>query len=160
MSGDGSYQGEYPGQMGMPFGDEPRDEAPGRAGGVPERDAGRQARGAMKRDAGRSADDDDELFVWNDLRPSRRERAARASGDWRAPEEPTGPGRRYEPADGYETSEEWEEWLEPEAPHGAEAVGPLPERHAGPRRRRLSAGAVLLAMLLGFFFGGLLDVGN
>ena len=132
---------------------------------------------------------DDDLFVWNDLRPPARGRddgggplhpvraigarrvrgprpapatAARAaSGDWRAPEYPTGPGRpRYEPADGYETSEEWEEWLEPEAPHGPETIGPLPERHKGPRRRRLSAGAVLLAMLLGFFLAGLLDVRN
>ena len=81
--------------------------------------------------------------------------------DWRAPEYPTGSGRaRYEPADGYEASEEWEEWLEPEAPHGQETIGPLPERHKGPRRRRLSAGAVLLAMLLGFFLAGLLDASN
>ena len=81
--------------------------------------------------------------------------------DWRAPEYPTGSGRaRYEPADGYEASEEWEEWLEPGAPHGQETIGPLPERHKGPRRRRLSAGAVLLAMLLGFFLAGLLDARN
>ncbi len=194
MSGQGPYEGDYPEQAGMPFGDEPaRDGGPGRA---PETDA------------------DDDLFVWNDLRPPRREqprrpaesesgdwrvhefgapsggaggrrdedaaraeradldrryeRAARASGDrgasgdWRPPEYPTtGSGRRrYEPADGYETSEEWEEWLEPEAPHGAETIGDLPERHAGPRRRRLSAGAVLLAMLLGFFLAGLFDVQN
>ncbi len=84
----------------------------------------------------------------------------RASGDWRAPEYPTGAGRtRHEPADGYEVSEEWEEWLEPEA-HGDGTIGPLPERHKGPRRRRLSAGAVLLAMLLGFFLAGLLDAKN
>jgi hypothetical protein len=82
----------------------------------------------------------------------------RASGDWRAPEYPTGDRRgRHEPGGGYETSEEWEEWLEPEASGGAGPVGPLPERRKGPRRRRLSAGAVLLAMLLGFFLAGLLD---
>jgi uncharacterized protein len=193
MTADGPHEGEYPGQIGMPFGEEPdRDAGAGRAPGA----------GA-----------DDDLFVWNDLRPPRREQPRRpaesdpgdwrvdefdapsggrretggdaareradldrryerdtraqddrrASGDWRAPEYPTrGSGRRgrYEPADGYETSEEWEEWLEPEAPHGAETIGDLPERHAGPRRRRLSAGAVLLAMLLGFFLAGLFDVGN
>ena len=110
---------------------------------------------------------DEDLFVWNDLRPPDRRRDERrrpaepAPRDWRAPEYPTGAGRtRYEPADGYEASEEWEEWLEPETPHGPETIGPLPERRAGPRRRRLSAGAVLLAMLLGFFLAGLLDVGN
>ena len=44
MSGDGPYEGEYPGQMGMPFDDEPaRDAAGGRAPG---------------------ADADDDLFVW------------------------------------------------------------------------------------------------
>jgi uncharacterized protein len=187
MSADGPHEGEYPGQMGMPFGDEPaRDAGAGRAPG---------------------ADADDDLFVWNDLRPPRREqprrpaepesgdwrvhefdapsgaaaggreadaareradldrryeREARASGDWRAPEYPTtGSGRRRsQKADGYDASEEWEEWLEPEAPHGAETVGALPERRAGPRRRRSSAGAVLLAMLLGFFLAGLLDVHN
>ena len=42
----------------------------------------------------------------------------------------------------------------------AGTIGPLPERHRGPRRRRLSAGAVLLAMLLGFFLAGLLDARN
>ena len=109
------------------------------------------AGGGRDADAARAARDDLDR---------RYEREARASGDWRAPEYPTtGSGRgRYEPADGYETSEEWEEWLEPEAPHGAETIGPLPERHKGPRRRRASAGAVLVAMLLGFFFAGLLEV--
>ena len=186
MSGDGPHEDQYPGQIGMPFGDEPaRDAGRGRAPGA----------------------DDDDLFVWNDLRPPRREqprrpadsdagdwrvnefgapaggagggpgadaeraerddldrryeREARASGDWRAPEYPTtGSGRRRrQPADGYETSEEWEEWLEPEA-HGGGTIGDLPGRHAGPRGRRLSAGAVLLAMLLGFFLAGLFDVHN
>lgn len=198
------HEGEYPGQMGMPFDDEP---------------------GRSRDEPGRSSrpepDPDDDLFVW-DLRPPRREQprrpADREAGDWRvpefdageaapgapespgerdarwsrealdlryarealerfgepprgtgerpprdsrrgrAPEYPTGDGRsRREPAGGYEAGEEWAEWLEPDAPHGAEALGPLPERHKGPRRRRRSAGAVLLAMLLGFFLAGLLD---
>ena len=151
MSGDGPYEGEYPGQMGMPF------DASDGAGGA----AGKPRGGAEDR---RARDADDDLFVW-ELRPPKREQPRRPDddvpGDWRAPEEPTGYGRaRYEPADGYETSEEWEEWLEPEAPHGSETIGPLPERHKGPRRRRLTAGAVLLAMLLGFFLAGLFDVAN
>jgi hypothetical protein len=57
-------------------------------------------------------------------------------------------------------SEEWEEWLEPEDPRGPETTGPPSGRHKGQRRRRLSAGAVLLAMLLGFFLAGLLDARN
>ena len=180
MSDDGSYEGEYPGQEGLPFDEGGEDRR--RAGD----DAGLHAGGR-----GPSGGSDDDLFVWNELRPpsrddrrrrpadaglgdrrapespagaggareSRRER--RASGDWRAPEYPTGAGRtRHEPADGYEASDEWEEWLEPEAPHGLETIGPLPERHKGARRRRLTAGAVLLAMLLGFLLAGLLDAGN
>ena len=139
MTDDSRYDGEYPGQEGLPF-----DEGAGE-----------------RRSSGGS---DDDLFVWNDLRPparGRNERLRRPSRDWRSPEYPTGAGHtRYEPADGYETSEEWEEWLEPETRHGAETIGPLPDRHKGPRRRRLSAGAVLLAMLLGFFLAGLLDVAN
>jgi len=202
---DGPYEGEYPGQMGMPVEGDP--------------DEGRTSGGGA---AGSGPDDD--LFVWHGLRPPRREqprppaddvpgdwrvpefgagagaagerrddrarterdaldrryeretgasryeqdagasrrgRDARASGDWRAPEYPTGDRRsHHEPDDGYETSEEWEEWLEPEATHGAETIGSLPERHRGPRRRRLSAGAVLLAMLVGFFFAGLFDAAN
>lgn len=78
--------------------------------------------------------------------------------DWRAPEYPTGSGRaRREPDGGFEASEEWEEWLEPEAPRGPGPVGPPSGHGKGPRRRRLSAGAVLLAMLLGFFLAGLLN---
>ena len=65
--------------------------------------------------------------------------------------------------------DEWEEWLEPEASrspgpdHGPDhdpdhgPAGRPPRGRNGPRRRRLSAGAVLLAMLLGFFLAGLLD---
>jgi len=179
MSDDRRYEGEFPGQEGLPFDEGAGDPRP--AGGAGP-DAGEP------RSPGGS---DDDLFVWNDLRPpargrDERRRAAasgpgdrrtpesavpessasagrprRSSGDWRAPEYPTGAGRpRYRPADGYETSEEWEEWLEPDAPRGPETIGPLPERQKGPRRRRLSAGAVLLAMLLGFFLAGLLDANN
>ena len=106
---------------------------------------------------------EDDLFVWDDLRPpDRRGREGARAGrdDWRAPEYPTGgPTERRTPAaDGHEASEEWEEWLEPGGPHGPETIGPLPERRSGPRRRRASAGAVLLAMLIGFFLAGLLDI--
>ena len=75
----------------------------------------------------------DDLFVWDELRPPERGRDERP--------------RRTQPDD----------WLEPGGRRGAETIGPLPERRKGPRRRRLSAGAVLLAMLLGFFLAGLLD---
>ncbi len=150
MSDDGRYEGEYPGQQGLPFDEGGEDRR--RAGG----DAGPGAGGR-----GHSGGSDDDLFVWNDLRPPSRDER-RATGDWRAPEYPTGAGRaRPESADGYEAAEEWEEWLEPGAPpHGPETIAPLPERHKGARRRRLSAGAVLLAMLLGFFLAGLLDARN
>jgi uncharacterized protein len=159
MSDDRRYEGEYPGQEGLPFDEGRREDRRPAAGG-----AGPDAGG--RRSSGGGSDDD--LFVWNDLRPPARgsdQRAHRPAGaehrDWRAPEYPTGAGRtRYEPADGYEASEEWEEWLEPEAPRGPETIRSLPERHKGPRRRRLSAGAVLLAMLLGFFLAGLLDANN
>jgi lysophospholipase L1-like esterase len=201
MKDDGRHEGEYPGQMGMPFGEDlPRERGGASRGDVPSPRPDPDARG-------RGPDPDDDLFVW-DLRPPRREeprrpaesvpgdwrvsefgagqagpggpgarsddrrtraereavdhryeRQARVSGDWRAPEYPTGDRRRrQEPADGFETSEEWEEWLDPEVPRGAGTIGPPPERGKGPRRRRLSAGAVLLAMLLGFFVAGLLDV--
>ncbi len=114
-----------------------------------------------------------DLFVWDGLRPPARGRAGagpsragrgedrprRSPDDWRPPEYPTGgaPASRR-PADdgGHEPVEEWEEWLEPQGPRGPETIGPQ-ERRSGPRRRRLSAGAVLLAMLLGFFLAGLLD---
>jgi hypothetical protein len=168
------YEGEYPGQERLPW-----DDGAPCPGGAPARGAGDRPPGGGDRPASRAAGSDDDLFVWNDLRPPARERdegrrpaepqrpseprrpAEPEQHDWRAPEYPTGSGRaRYEPADGFEASEEWEEWLEPEAPHGPETIGPLPERRKGPRRRRLSAGAVLLAMLLGFFLAGLLDARN
>ena len=197
MTDDRPYEGEYPGQERFPWDDGAAGSggAPGAPGAGPGDD--RAASGA-----GGGADDD--LFVWNDLRPpdsgrderrrspaepvpgdwrvsefaaggrssrdagDRQDDPPRAGGpsrrsrdDWRAPEYPTGSARaRYQPADGYEASEEWEEWLEPGAPRGPETIGPLPERHTGPRRRRLSAGAVLLAMLLGFFLAGLFDARN
>ena len=68
-------------------------------------------------------------------------------------------------------ADEWADWLypgegvqggEPVAgggpggPFGADALGHVPEPRR-PRRRRLSAGAVLVAMLIGFFVAGLLD---
>lgn len=88
-------------------------------------------------------------------------RPRRSADDWRRPEYPTGAAPRSRARDGgYELEEEWEEWLEPEAPHRPETGGPPPDRGPGPRRRRSSAGAVLLAMLLGFFLAGLLDAGN
>jgi len=130
--------------------------------------------------------EDEDLFVWGDLRPPaagaarrRREGGREAGssggtghdrGDWRPPEYPTGsdPGRRPPAPSGGGVSEEWEEWLEPEGPHGAETAGPPEpsaagsrrERRQGSRRRVASAGAVLLAMLLGFFLAGLLNVGS
>ena len=71
--------------------------------------------------------------------------------------------------------DEWDDWLEPgrgaqsrapSAPSAArgpgESDGPRPPgrppgQGKGPRRRRASAGAVLVAMLIGFFVAGLLD---
>ena len=192
MSGDGPYDEEYPGQLGMPF--EPERDAPGDddlfvwdALRPPRRERSRRPAGEVTGDrrsrgsgaaAGDPAAPGDPLREYEDRprayegrpregsgaredRAGRSPRPRRPSSDWRAPEYPTGVGR--EPAgsaDGYEATEEWEEWLEPGEPHGAETIGPRPERRAGPRRRRLSAGAVLLAMLLGFFLAGLLDVGN
>ena len=166
MTDDRPYEGEYPGQERLPW----DDGAPG-PGGAPARGAGDRAPGGGDRSASRAGGSDDDLFVWNDLRPPARgrdegrrpaeRRRPAEPDDWRAPEYPTGSARaRHEPADGYEASEEWEEWLDPQAPHGPETIGPLPERRKGPRRRRLSAGAVLLAMLLGFFLAGLLDSRN
>ena len=74
---------------------------------------------------------------------------------WREGEDPAGDGReRREPAGRYRTAEEWEEWLRPERPQGAEA-GRRSSRSRATRRRRSSAGATLLAMLLGFFLGPL-----
>jgi len=164
MSDDGRYEGEYPGQEGLPFDD---GGPAGRGGGGSGRPGARPDGGAAGAGGRTAAGADEDLFVWSDLRPPDRRSAKRGRPagpeprDWRAPQYPTGAARpRHAPSDGYETSEEWEEWLEPEARRGPEAVGPLPERHPGPRRRRLSAGAALLAMLLGFFLAGLFDVAN
>jgi hypothetical protein len=78
--------------------------------------------------------------------------------------------RRFAAADGLD--DEWDEWLDPG--EGAQSRAPRPARPPGgpggagepgrphaqrkaPRRRRESAGAVLAAMLIGFFVAGLLD---
>jgi hypothetical protein len=89
------------------------------------------------------------------------------------------PGGERRPADGrvrprrsqYGSDDEWQEWLDPGegaqagepaagdgpgGPFGPDALGHVPGR-GRPRRRRVSAGAVLAAMLLGFFVAGLLD---
>jgi hypothetical protein len=135
-------------------------------------DDGRQNGGSGRDDRRPFGEDADDLFVWDGLRPPSGERTSQGAGragdrsrrppdDWRPPEYPTGgrPASRP-PADGYEVEEEWEEWLDPDEPHGPETIGAQPDRRTGPRRRRLSAGAVLLAMLLGFFLAGLLDARN
>ena len=98
---------------------------------------------------------DDDLFVWDALRPPPR--------DGRPSQ------RRAAPSRG--ADDEWQDWLDPgegaqggepaagDGPggrFGADALGHVPER-LRPRRRRLSAGAVLAAMLVGFFVAGLFD---
>ena len=95
--------------------------------------------------------------------PRRRDRYA-APGD----EGAVGP-RRAAPSRG--ADDEWDDWLDPGegaqrgepaagdgpgGPFGPDALGHVPERVRA-RRRRLSAGAVLAAMLIGFFVAGLLD---
>jgi len=141
---------------------------------------------------------DDDLFVWDGLRPPSRapgpppRRAPEAPRTRRVPDEarPSGDegvrlrrryrhaaaaaegaagSRRSAPARG--ADDEWQDWLDPGegaqggapaagdgpgGPFGADALGHVPERRR-PRRRRLSAGAVLAAMLIGFFVAGLLD---
>ena len=132
---------------------------------------------------------DDDLFVWDGLRPSgrpaRTQRPARAEtrppAAFETPPRPrpaAGPGspprrdtRAARRQAVYGSDDEWQEWLDPGegaqaggpspaggagGPFGPDALGQLPER-GRPRRRRLSAGAVLAAMLLGFFGAGLLD---
>ena len=75
--------------------------------------------------------------------------------------------RRFAADDGID--DEWDEWLDPgegaqrraprppREPGGPGDHGRPPGQRKGPRRRRASAGAVLVAMLIGFFVGGLLD---
>ena len=75
--------------------------------------------------------------------------------------------RRFAADDGLD--DEWDEWLDPgegaqrraprppREPGGPGDHGRPPGQRKGPRRRRASAGAVLVAMLIGFFVGGLLD---
>ncbi|MCX6362750.1 MAG: hypothetical protein NTW58_00985, partial [Actinobacteria bacterium] len=123
-------------------------------------------------DAGGSADDD--LFVWDGLRPPRRDadppRRSRVPDESRPPRDDSAVrARRAAPARG--ADDEWSDWLDPGegaqggapaagngpgGPFGPDALGHVPERRR-PRRRRLSAGAVLAAMLIGFFVAGLLD---
>ena len=140
---------------------------------------------------------DDDLFVWDGLRPPRRDfgpsprrapaepRASRIHGEIRPPRDPgapprhrgrqaadgEGPGRARRAAPPRGADGEWQEWLDPGegaqagapaagggpgGPFGPDALGHVPER-GRPHRRRLSAGAVLAAMLIGFFVAGLLD---
>jgi hypothetical protein len=127
---------------------------------------------------------DDDLFVWDGLRPPPRPAAPQESSPpW---DEGAAPPRRKDlhtaaddegPVDSRGAApsrgadDEWVDWLDPGdgaqrgapaagdgpgGPFGPDPLGHVPERR-GPRRRRLSAGAVLAAMLLGFFVAGLLD---
>ena len=103
--------------------------------------------------------------------PSRDETAAppRRRNRYAAADAGAVRGRRAAPARG--ADDEWQDWLDPGegaqrgapapgdgpgGPFGPDALGHVPERRR-PRRRRLSAGAVLAAMLIGFFVAGLLD---
>jgi len=114
----------------------------------------------------------DDLFVWDGLRPPSRPAGLpprRRDGYAAAGDESAARPRRAAPARG--ADDEWEDWLDPGegaqrgepaagdgpgGPFGADALGHVPERRR-PRRRRLSAGAVLAAMLIGFFVAGLFD---
>ncbi len=113
-------------------------------------DGGREASGRRPYD-GRPADD---LFAWDELTPSRGSERGRRQGA----AGPDTAGRRPAPVSG----DEWGDWLEPGAgaqrgaPGAPAAGGTKPRPKGAPRRRRVSAGAALLAMLLGFFVAGLL----
>jgi hypothetical protein len=110
---------------------------------------------------------EDELFTWDDMarerdpRPGRsRPDPARSGGAGRDQDAERRPGikdatRRFAAADGLD--DEWDEWLDPGASVGVAPSGPASGSRKGPRRRRASAGAVLAAMLIGFFVAGLLD---
>jgi hypothetical protein len=93
----------------------------------------------------------------------------RDEGSGRPPFDAAFGARRAAAARG--ADDEWSDWLDPGegvqggapaagdgpgGPFGADALGHVPEPRR-PRRRRLSAGAVLAAMLIGFFVAGLLD---
>ena len=127
---------------------------------------------------------DDDLFVWDGLRPPRRDagpsprRAPRAAapavatgrrgaargGGARAPSArraaplaaPTTSGRTGSTPARARRAGAPAAGDGPGGPFGADALGHVPEPRR-PRRRRLSAGAVLAAMLIGFFVAGLLD---
>ena len=107
----------------------------------------------------------DDAPPWDEgAAPRSRGGSRAASGERRMPSRPAAPARGAD--------DEWQGWLDPGegaqagepavgdgpgGPFGPDALGHVPERRR-PRRRRLSAGAVLAAMLIGFFFAGLLDV--
>lgn len=76
-----------------------------------------------------------------------------AGDEWASWDEEPAPARPRGGGRGGEADE-----AEPGGPYGPQALGPLPERRH--RRRRESAGAVLLALLAGFFVAGLLDARN
>jgi hypothetical protein len=114
----------------------------------------------------------DDLFVWDGLRPpSRQTDPPSGQGADRPPMRAGRAARPRRAAPSRAADDEWQDWLDPGegaqpgapfagdgpgGPFGADALGQGPER-GRPRRRRLSAGAVLAAMLLGFFVAGLLD---
>jgi uncharacterized protein len=121
--------------------------------------------------------DPDDLFVWEELRPPRRDGEVRPPRPLPQPKRPEEADHRRPrdaaaaPADAG-LDDEWSEWLEPGegaqrgapvagggpgGPFGPDAFVPRPGQRGGPRRRRASAAAVLAAMLIGFFVAGLLD---
>ena len=120
---------------------------------------------------------EDDLFTWDDMARAQPPRPDRSRSE--DPRPPEGiehrPGlkdatRRFAADDGL--GDEWDEWLDPgegaqrRAPRAARGLGESggpgppgrpPGQRKGPRRRKASAGAVLVAMLIGFFVAGLLD---
>jgi uncharacterized protein len=116
---------------------------------------------------------DDDLFVWDGVRPPHRdaEPPRRPVPEVPRPSRAEGVARGRHSAPGGSADEEWQEWRDPGegvqggepsagdgpgGPFGADALGHAPEPRRS-RRRRASAGAVLAAMLIGFFVAGLLD---
>jgi len=92
-------------------------------------------------------DVDDDLFVWGGLRPPSRPADVPPRS---VPEEP--PRSRVPD----ESRPPWDEGAPPPRRRDRYAAAG-DEGAVSPRRRRLSAGAVLAAMLIGFFVAGLLD---
>jgi hypothetical protein len=114
---------------------------------------------------------DDDLFVWDGLRSPGRaaDLPPRRRGGHAAEDDAS--RRRPRAAPVRSADDEWADWLDPGegaqggepaggdgpgGPFGPDALGHVPKLNR-PRRRRLSAGAVLAAMLIGFFVAGLLD---